>query len=146
MLLLVAASIRGLADLRRLAWLQIAGVTVFSAVILARSPLTSEGRLLAMAYYDANDLALLIVSTLPLVLCLWRRPAGFVARLLLTAATVFLMMTLGKTGSRGGFLGFFAGAADLLLRVPRLSPAERGGAAGLIAVPLLSLTKYNYFQ
>ena len=146
MLLLVAASIRGLADLRRLAWLQIAGVTLFSAVILHRSPLTSEGRLLAMAYYDANDLALLIVSTFPLVLCLWRRPAGVVARLLLTATTVFLMVTLGKTGSRGGFLGFLAVAAYLLLRFHAISRAKRVAAVALIAVLLVAVTNEGYFE
>src|SRR5205814_8349712 len=54
LMVLVAASVRGLADLRRLAWLQLAGVTLFSAVIVARAQMGEDGRLREVAYYDVN--------------------------------------------------------------------------------------------
>src|SRR2546422_3867545 len=146
LMLLVAASVRGLADVRRLAWVQIAGVTLFSTVIMARSEIGSDGRLHAVAYYDANDLATLIVCTLPLVLYLWRRNTGLAARLLLAAVTVLLMVTLGRTGSRGGFLGFLAVAAYLLLRLRAVSTAKRAGAVALLAILLVAVAKDTYFE
>lgn len=146
LMLLVAASVRGLADLRRLAWLQVAGVTLFSAVVLARADLGREGRLDAAAFfYDANDLAMLIVCTLPLVLFLWRRPAGRVERLLLGAATVLLMLTFGLTASRGGFLGFLAVAGYLLFRLRGISRATRLGSVAALALLLVVLASDRYF-
>ena len=112
LMLLIAASVRGLSDVRRFAWVQIVGVSLCALAILTHAEVGSEGRLSAeVTYYDANDLATLIVCTLPLVLYLWRRPTRWPGRLALAAATVFLMMTLGETGSRGGFLGFVVVAA-----------------------------------
>lgn len=147
LMLLVAASVRDLPDLRRLAWLQIAGVTLFSCVVLARADLGSEGRLDAASFfYDANDLAMLIVCTLPLVLFLWRRPARRVERALLVAATVLLMMTFGQTGSRGGFLGFVAVAGYLLLRMQSISRAKRAGAVAVLAILLVALASDRYFD
>lgn len=146
LMVLVAASVRGLADLRRFAWVQLAGVTLFSAVIVARAEMGADGRLRDLAYYDANDLAMLIVCSLPLILLLWRRPAGLVGRALLAGATVFLMVTLGKTGSRGGFLGFLAVAAYLLLRLRGISGAKRVATVAVLVTMLGLLASDQYFD
>src|SRR2546423_2232130 len=146
LMLLVAASVRGLTDLRRLAWVQIIGVTLSSAIIVTSAQIGREGRLDAEGtYYDANDLAALIVCTLPLVLYAWRRPTGTLGRLLLAAITVFLMTTLGRTGSRGGFLGFLVVAGYLLLRFRGISKAKRLGAVALLVVLLVTLASDRYF-
>src|SRR5207237_1064038 len=58
LLLMIATSVRGVGDFRRLAWLQIVGVTLFCAVSLARGRVDADGRLLVVAYYNSNDLAL----------------------------------------------------------------------------------------
>src|SRR5260370_4513363 len=134
LMLLVAGSIRGFADMRRLAWLQIAGVLLYSGAVTAQFQVGSNGRLQVLSCYDVNDLALLIISSLPLVLYLWRQPAGLVARMLLIAASVFLMTTLVKTGSRGGFVAFLAVAAYLLLRFRGVPGAKRAGAGALLAM------------
>jgi len=146
LMLLVAASVRGFADLRRLAWLQLGGVILFSAVILARAQMGADGRLRDVAYYDVNDLAMLIVSTLPLVLYLWRKPARPWSRALLAAATVFLIVTLGKTGSRGGFLGFLALGGYLLLRLRGVPAWQRVGTVALLATLLAGLASDKYFD
>ena len=146
LMLLVAVSVRGLPDLRRLAWIQLAGVTLFSAVIVARSQVGSDGRLRDLAYYDVNDLATLIVCSLPLALYLWRRPAGLRSRIILVGTTAFLMMTLGQTGSRGGFVGFLAVTAYLLLRFQAISRAKRMGAVGLVVILFLGLANDTYFE
>src|SRR6266516_3536160 len=91
LLLMIAASVRGARDLRRLAWLQIVGVTFFCAISLARGQVDADGRLVVLTYYNSNDLALLIVSTLPLTLYLWRRPAGLVSRAVLKDTPFFLV-------------------------------------------------------
>ncbi len=146
LMFLVAASVRGLADLRRIAWLQVAGATLFSAAVVARAEMGSDGRLRSMAYYDVNDLAMLIVCTLPLVLYLWRRPARGPGRVVLIAATVFLMMTLGKTGSRGGFLGFLTVGGYLLLRLRGISRIQRVGTVVLLVILFVGLANDAYFD
>lgn len=146
LMLLIAASIRGLTDLRRYAWLQLAGVTLFSAVIVARAQMGADGRLRDVAYYDVNDLAMLIVCTLPLVLYLWREPAALWSRALLAAATVFLMVTLGKTGSRGGFLGLVTMGGYLLLRLRGVSTVQRVTAVALLAILLGTVASDKYFD
>src|SRR6267378_7023950 len=65
LMLMIAASVRGVGDLRRLAWVQIVGVTLFCAVSVARGQVDGDGRLVVHTYYNSNDLALLIASTLP---------------------------------------------------------------------------------
>lgn len=147
LMLLIAASIRGLADVRRLAWVQIAGLTLCALAILSNAEVGSEGRLSTEhTYYDPNDLATLIVCTLPLVLYLWRRPTRLLGRLALAAVTVFLMATLGETGSRGGFLGFVVVAGYLLLRFSGISRAKRVGAVAVLVVMLVGLASDRYFE
>ena len=147
LMLLIAASVRGLADVRRFAWVQIVGVSLCALAILTHAEVGSEGRLSTEAtYYDANDLATLIVCTLPLVLYLWRRPTRWPGRLALAAATVFLITTLGETGSRGGFLGFVVVAGYLLLRFQGISRTRRVGAVALLVVLLMGLASDRYFE
>jgi O-antigen ligase len=59
--------------------------------------------------------------------------------LLLAATGVFLMWTLGKTGSRGGFLALVAVVAYLLLWFRDISRVKRAGAVALIAILLVAL-------
>jgi len=146
LMVLVAASVRGFADLRRYAWLQLAGVSVFSAVIVTGAQMGADGRLRDLAYYDVNDLAMLIVCTLPLVLYLWRKPAHPWARVVLAATTVFLMLVLGKTGSRGGFLGFVAVGGYLLLRLRGVSTLQRVATVALLATLLVTVASDQYFD
>src|SRR6266705_3539529 len=145
LMLLVAASVRGLADLRRLVWLQVVGVTLFSAVMLTRGSVASDGRLSETAYYDVNDLATLIVCSLPLALHLWRW-SGVWARLALLAILACLMVTLVKTGSRGGFLGFVAVAVYLLVWFDGVAPAKRWAAVALPVLLLVALGGGGYFE
>ena len=145
LMLMIATSVRGVGDFRRLAWLQIVGVTLFCAVSLARGQVDPDGRLVVRSYYNSNDLALLIVSTLPLTLYLWRRPAGLVGRAILLAAASCVVMTLGRTGSRGGFLAFLAVAGYLLAGFRGIATSKRVGAVALLAILLVALAGDRYF-
>lgn len=147
LMLVIAASVRGLPDVRRLAWVQVIGATVLSVVAVTHSQIGSEGRLSTGAlFYDANDLAMLIVCTLPLVMYVWRPPAGLVSHLVLGAATAFMLRTLALTGSRGGFLGFLAVAGYLLTRYHGISRAKRAGAVALLAILLVMFASDRYFE
>jgi len=146
LMLLVGASVRGLGDLRRVAWVQLAGVILFSAVIISQAQMGADGRLRDVAYYDVNDLAMLIVCTLPLVLFLWRKPARPSSRVLLAAGTVFLMVALGKTGSRGGFLGFLTVGGYLLLRLRGVSTLQRVTTVALLGTLLVAVASDKYFE
>ncbi|PYP02948.1 MAG: hypothetical protein DMD25_08380 [Gemmatimonadetes bacterium] len=145
LMLMIAASVRGVGDLRRLAWLQIVGVTLFCAVSLARGQVDVDGRLVVNAYYNSNDLALLIVSTLPLTLYVWRRPTGLVGRAVVLAATSCVVMTLGRTGSRGGFLAFVVVAGYLLAGFRGIATSKRLAAVALLAILLVALASDRYF-
>ena len=145
LMLMIAASIRGVGDLRRLAWLQIVGVTLCCAVSLARGQVDADGRLVVLTYYNSNDLALLIVSTLPLTLYLWRRPTGLVGRAVLLAAASCVMMTFGRTGSRGGFLAFVVVAGYLLAGFRGIATSKRVAAVALLAILLVALASDRYF-
>src|SRR5207248_1911845 len=87
-----------------------------------------------------------VVCTLPLVLYLWRKPAGPWSRALLAAATVFLMVALGKTGSRGGFLGLVTVGGYLLLRLRGVSTLQRVATVALLAILLSTLASDKYFE
>ncbi|OLB89666.1 MAG: hypothetical protein AUI15_25805 [Actinobacteria bacterium 13_2_20CM_2_66_6] len=145
-MLLVAATTRGPADLRRLVWLQVVGLTLFSLVTLARAHVGEGGRLRTTEYYDVNDLATLIVCTVPLVLYLWRRPTGPWGRTLVAGATLVLILTLGKTGSRGGFLGLVAVAGYLLLRFSAMSRVKRASAVAVLVILFGALANEAYFE
>ncbi len=147
LLALVALSVPGsLYVAGSLDFVQIAGILLYSGAVTAQFQMGSNGRLQVLSFYDVNDLALLIISSLPLVLYLWRRPAGLGARVLLTAASAFLMMTLAKTGSRGGFVAFLAVAAYLLLRFRGISGAKRAAAVALLAILLVGTANSSYFE
>jgi O-antigen ligase len=145
LMLMIAASVRGVGDLRRLAWVQIVGVTLFCAVSVARGQVDGDGRLVVHTYYNSNDLALLIASTLPLTLYVWRRPTGLVGRAVLLAATSCAVMTLGRTGSRGGFLAFVAVAGYLLAGFRGIATSKRVAAVALLAILLVALASDRYF-
>ena len=84
--------------------------------------------------------------TLPLVLYLWRKPAQPWARVVLAATTVFLLIALGKTGSRGGFLGFVAVGGYLLLCLRGVSTVQRIGTVALLATLLATVASDQYFD
>lgn len=145
LMLLVAASVRGLGDLRRLAWVQILGVALCSLGALVGSHIGSDRRLQGVAFYDVNDLAMLIVCTLPLALYLWRRPASIAARALLVSVAVYVTVALVQTESRGGFLALLAVAVYLLVGFHGISRAKRIGAVALLGMMLVAVASDRYF-
>src|SRR5579872_5680139 len=80
LLLLIAGSVRSVDDLVRLAWVQVAGATLFCGVVLSRFSVGQNGRLGELVMYDSNDLAAIIVCTVPLIVYLLWRARSIIVR------------------------------------------------------------------
>jgi O-antigen ligase len=137
LMVLVAAAIRNVRDLYWLAMVNVVGACIFSLFVHLNFEVGSNGRLNHLVYYDSNDLALVLVCTIPFaILFIVRR--GWRYRLMGLAALALLVATVAKTGSRGGFLGFVAVLLYMLFGY-RAVPTRRrllasAGVVGLLAV------------
>ncbi|HET7585748.1 MAG TPA: O-antigen ligase family protein [Gemmatimonadaceae bacterium] len=106
--MMVAAGIRHGRDLEWLLRTTIIGATLYCGYIFFRFHVGANGRLGGLVYYDANDVSLLIVCTLPLIVYFLRPGMRAWDRALAAGAFCLLILTLIKAGSRGGFLGLIA--------------------------------------
>jgi O-antigen ligase len=135
MCLVVAASVRGTRDVERLLLVYFGATAVYTGVVLSRFQLGSGSnwRLDNLYTYDANDLATLIATAMPLglyfVVGQRRRPW---VRVLAGAGLAILAVGLIRSGSRGGFLAFLAVTAFVLLRVTTIPARSR--LAGLVVI------------
>lgn len=143
--LLVAASIRDLADIERLFRIQVVGCLFFSAYVLMFFRVSSIGRFDELAYYDANDFAMVIVATIPLAAYLWRRSTKSWVHLAALAITGVFMLGLVKSGSRGGFLGLVAVSAVLLISFKAIPAKTRLGIVAAIFVGLVAFAGEQYW-
>jgi O-antigen ligase len=138
LLVLVAASVRSVRDLEWINWVNVLGACVFSAFVLLSFDIGPSGRLGRLVYYDANDLALVVVCTIPFSVFLLVR-SGWTHRLLSLAIAMLFIVTLSRSGSRGGFLGFLAVLAYALVGF-RAIPVRARVLTALGGLGLLTLT------
>jgi hypothetical protein len=66
--LLTIASIRSRKDVERLLLVHVIGASIFTLVVLARFDVGASGRVSNLPSYDANDSAMLLVCTMPIIL------------------------------------------------------------------------------
>jgi O-antigen ligase len=144
LMLLIAASIRGWVDLERYAWMHILGGAFFCAYIVTHFNLRN-GRLGELIYYDANDLGLLLVCTIPLCVYFLRPRARLIEKGAALAALMLFTYTTVKTGSRGGFLGFLATGLYLLLSFTAIPKRIRLYSIGALAAGLMVFGGSQYF-
>jgi O-antigen ligase len=133
MCVVLAGCVRSVSDVERLILVYFAVTVVYTAVVLSRFQLGADDwRLSNLYHYDANDLATLIVSAMPLGLYFvlaQRRP---LLRVLAVIGLVVLAVGLIRSGSRGGFLALLAVAAFVLLRFTTLPARSR--VLGLVVI------------
>jgi O-Antigen ligase len=145
MMILLAAGMRDRRDIQRMMLVNLIGAVLYSFMVITRIPVGSDGRLGDLYYYDANDLGMLLIMTIPLVVYFAR--AGM--RPLIRAGAVFsllvLMVALVKTGSRGGFLGFVAVGGFMVWRYRAISKKLRLSAVAVMAVLLLAFGSDRYW-
>ena len=133
MFFVVAGSVRHARDVERLALVYFAVTVVYTGVVVSRFQLGAEvWRLGRLYYYDANDLATLIATAMPLGLYFVLAHRHVVLRLCAGGGLAVLAVGLIRSGSRGGFLALLAVTAFVLLGFTTV-PA-RARVAGLIVI------------
>ena len=105
MMLGIAATTNRPINAYQMAGVQVVGALVFSWFVLTRFSVGAGGRLGDLVYYDANDLGLVLVCTLPMVEWFATHSISISIRLVALATAGILLLTIVKTGSRGAFLG-----------------------------------------
>lgn len=134
MCLVIAGSVRNRRDVERLVMVYFGVTVLYVTVVLSRFQLSADNwRLGDLYFYDANDLATLIVSAMPfgLYVVLGQRRRAWV-RLLAALGLGVLAVGLTRTGSRGGFLAFLAVVAFILLAFTTIP--KRSRLVGLVVV------------
>jgi O-antigen ligase len=135
MCLVLAGSARGVRDVERLAFVYFAVTVVYAAVVLSRFETgggATDWRLSRLYYYDANDMATLIVSALPIGLYFVLSRGRTTVRLFAVAGLGLLAMGLMRSGSRGGFIALLAVAAFVLLALTTVPARSR--VLGLVVI------------
>ena len=135
--------------MERYAAAQVLGGVIYAGFVLTRFKVDASGRLGSLEYYDANDLAMLLVGTVPLILYFLRRGAPKRMRVAALVAMGTYLITIERTGSRGGFLGLIAVALFLLLTFRALPARVRLGSvvgAALILGVVASDRYWNMMQ
>ena len=134
MFVVLAASVRSTRDVERLFLVYYAVTVVYVAVVISRFKMGSgaDWRLGDLYTYDANDLATLIVTAMPLGLYFVVAHRNLVVRLSALTGLGLLAVGLIRSGSRGGFLAFLAVTAFILLFVTTIPVRSR--VAGLIVI------------
>ncbi|MFN0178726.1 MAG: O-antigen ligase family protein [Gemmatimonadales bacterium] len=133
LLVLMAASVRTIGDLERYALMHIGGAVYYSYYIAQNFRIGRSGRLGDLIYYDSNDLALLLVCTVPFCVYFLRPKVNPLLRMGATAVLAFLSYTLVQTGSRGGFLGLIACGLYLVFNFSAVSKQIRLYSIGALA-------------
>jgi O-antigen ligase len=114
MAVLVAVCIRTRRDLDWLLGAHMIGAMLYGLYALLFFGVDATGRLDHMLYYDANDLALATVSTLPVAIYFLRdRSPRWQRRMAFCVAPVLLLNFI-RSGSRGGFLSLITIAVCLM--------------------------------
>ena len=130
----VAASVRTIRDVERLALVYLVGAVVYAAVVLTRFDLGSGDawRLGHLYYYDANDFATYTVSAMPLGIYFLHAGRRMVLRLFAAAGLVVLTLGFVWSGSRGGFIALAAVAIFVVVRFSAIPLRWRLSATALV--------------
>jgi len=147
MFLVIAASVRGIRDIERVAITYLVAATTYALVVLARFDLGEgeEWRLGDLYYYDANDFATFAVTAMPLALFVLHQGRAGYQRLLGAVALGVLTLAFVWTGSRGGFIALLAVVAFINSRYRAIPLRWRVGATALVAVVVLATASERYW-
>jgi O-antigen ligase len=148
MFLLVAGSVRGFRDVERLCAVYLAGASLYAGVVITRFDLGggADWRLGRLYYYDANDLATLLVTAMPLGLYFLQNARRATARVLTAGALGLLAVAFVRTGSRGGFIALVAVAVFIVLRYSAIPVVRRVGATVIVALIVVWSANDQYWE
>jgi O-antigen ligase len=164
--LLIALSIRNVRDLFTYVWAYVVscGILAFFSIFvfgISKGSNSYVTRLNNLYTYDSNDLGVVMMVGLPLTLLLLSVERG-TRRVLLLLVLIGISITMARSGSRGGFLGFASVGVAALLLIRGVSVGKRfvvfaaavialfaGAPAGYwkqMATILSPKEDYNYFD
>ena len=144
--LVMVTVIRNAQTVEQVIIVHLLGCAYYCFFVITRVEIGESGRLGNIVYYDANDLAMLLCSCIPLFVYFLRPGGGFVRRVMAVGALGLTMLTLVRTGSRGGFLGFLAAGLFLLFTFTAIKPAIRIGAVAALAIGLAAVGTDKYWS
>lgn len=144
MVLLIAA-IQTLRDVERFMMVQVIAATMYCIYALTSVEAGSDGRFPGLIYYDANDFAMLIVATLPFVVYFARPAATWRTKLVAAVAAAPFLLTLIKTGSRGGFIGLLVVCGYLLFSFTAVPKRTRINAVACCLTVLILFGGAQYW-
>lgn len=126
---LIAVSIRHVRDLFTFVWAYVISCSIlsfFSIFVFGISKASNSyvTRLNSLYTYDSNDLGVVMMVGLPLTLLLLTVERG-TKRWFLLVTLIGISATMARSGSRGGFLGFFAVTAATLALANGVSAVRR---------------------
>ncbi len=144
LLVLVAASIRTVRDVERLVLVHLVGAVVYATWILTHVSVGAQGRLGGLAYYDANDISLLLAGTIPFAILFLRQSIPLAVRLASLSALILFMVVILQAGSRGGFLAVVAVMLYVLVRFRAIPARIRvvSAIAGVSTMLMLGSDQY----
>jgi O-antigen ligase len=130
---LVAVSMRNVNDARRFVATQAVGASLYAFVTITKFRTDETGRLGELFYYDANDVAMVLVSTLPLLLYVAVTTPRWRTKLATFIGVGFVMLAVMRAGSRGGFLALIAVTIFLLFKFGGVKGWKRFTFVGVLA-------------
>lgn len=148
MFAVIAAVVRSVRDVERLALAYFAATAIYGAVVLARfqTGAGDDWRLGHLYNYDANDFATLIATAMPLGLYFVlgvRRP---LLRVLAVSGLAILAVCEIRSGSRGGFLALLAVAAFVLLRFTTIPARSRVFGLAVVLAIVFGTASDRYWE
>lgn len=148
MFLLVAGSVRNIRDVERLLFVYLLAASVYATVAVTRFDLGAgtDWRLGRLYYYDANDLATLLVTAMPFGLYFLHTARRTAGRVLAVLALVVLTMAFVRTGSRGGFIALAAVIGFIVLRYSAISLRRRLSASVLVVLVVVGTASDQYWE
>ena len=143
---MIAVSARGFPDIERIIVTNVVGAVLYCTTILAQFSPGSGGRLGRLGYYDANDLALLVVCTLPLAIYFLRTGALWWHRLLALAASGVFAIAIVRSGSRGGFVALIAVVLVILVAFRAIRARTRITAVACGVIVLFAVAGPKFWE
>jgi O-antigen ligase len=139
--ILVITAVRAAPDLRHQVWAVVVGggALAYMSIFVVGISKTTGG-----VSYDANDIGLIMVMTLPLALLVFQ-VSGPMGRLAAGSAMILIGATIAKTQSRGAFLGMLATGAGLLFLLPGVSVLKRVGFVAVAAIAMAVAAPQGYW-
>jgi hypothetical protein len=142
----VIFSVRESEDLEWIAFGHLIGADAYAAWTYLFVSIGSDGRLEGSAHYDANDLALLLVATMPIAIYFLRPGVAVWKRLFALLSLGLYTMLMIKCGSRGGFIAFVVVLVYIVVAFRAIPTRLRLSAVGVIVLLMTVLGSTTYWN